>query len=149
MVGKRLLWFSVLLAVMLVVQVAAAQSPSAPSGVCTPAVPEGWQQYRVRAGDTLAELARAAGATPAQIRNTNCITNRLRVGQIIVLPPSNTAPQGDQLQLQTQTRLQDQLVNPDPDQERSQDRDRDRDCSNACDQDQNRQQERDRGSSKR
>ncbi|MBO9308995.1 MAG: endolytic transglycosylase MltG [Chloroflexi bacterium] len=63
--------------------------PSAPSaGACAP--PEGWQPYRVQAGDTLFGFVLGAnGAVDvATIKQANCLTSHLlRIGQVLFLPP--------------------------------------------------------------
>jgi LysM repeat protein len=61
---------------------------TAESAVCTP--PEGWQPYRVQAGDTLFGFALGSeGALDVQtIRQANCLTSDLlRIGQVLYLPP--------------------------------------------------------------
>jgi len=63
--------------------------PSAPpTDACVP--PEGWQPYRVQAGDTLFGFVLGAdGAVDvATIKRANCLTSDLlRVGQVLFLPP--------------------------------------------------------------
>jgi LysM repeat protein len=64
-----------------------AQIASA-SDACAP--PEGWQPYRVQAGDTLFGFVLGAdGAVDvATIKQANCLTSDLlRVGQVLFLPP--------------------------------------------------------------
>ncbi|MCS6870430.1 MAG: endolytic transglycosylase MltG [Anaerolineae bacterium] len=59
------------------------------SAACIP--PEGWQPYRVQAGDTLFGFVLGSdGALTVQaIRQANCLTSDLlRIGQILYLPPN-------------------------------------------------------------
>jgi LysM repeat protein len=50
-------------------------------------IPEGWNVYTVRAGDTLISLSATAGTTVAAIAKVNCIQNELVFeGMIIYLP---------------------------------------------------------------
>ncbi|PJF35149.1 MAG: hypothetical protein CUN49_12005 [Candidatus Thermofonsia Clade 1 bacterium] len=63
-------------------------SPPAQQSVCAP--PEGWQPYRVQAGDTLfGFVIGAEGAVDVQtIRQANCLSSDLlRIGQVLFLPP--------------------------------------------------------------
>ncbi len=60
--------------------------PSVLYPTCTP--PAGWLPYRVRAGDTLYNLAWRAGTSPLLIQQANCLVGEtLTVGRILYLPP--------------------------------------------------------------
>ena len=60
--------------------------PSVLYPTCTP--PTGWLPYRVRAGDTLYNLAWRAGTSPLLIQQANCLVGAtLTVGRILYLPP--------------------------------------------------------------
>ncbi|MGB9890373.1 MAG: LysM peptidoglycan-binding domain-containing protein [Anaerolineae bacterium] len=60
--------------------------PSVLYPTCTP--PRGWLPYRVRAGDTLSNLAWRAGTSPLLIQQANCLVGEtLTPGRILYLPP--------------------------------------------------------------
>jgi len=52
-------------------------------------------RYTVKSGDTLSAIARKYGVTVTQIANANNITNvnLIRVGQVLIIPGTGTAPQ--------------------------------------------------------
>ncbi|SHE88255.1 LysM peptidoglycan-binding domain-containing protein [Alkalibacter saccharofermentans] len=52
-------------------------------------------RYTVKAGDTLSAIARRYGVTVTQLANANNITNvnLIRVGQVLIIPGTGTAPQ--------------------------------------------------------
>ena len=51
-------------------------------------IPEGWVAHVVQVGDTLARLSLASGATVAEIRQANCLTNHIiYLGTEIYVPP--------------------------------------------------------------
>lgn len=63
---------------------------------CVPVLPEGWEVYQIRPGDTLYELAQATGTTVETVVSTNCLpaSDMIRVDQLIYLPsiPSTAIP---------------------------------------------------------
>jgi LysM repeat protein len=62
---------------------------------CTPTSPEGWGAYVVRGGDTLYSLATTRGTTVDEVKRVNClISDSLRVGQNLYLPPLQQLPGG-------------------------------------------------------
>ncbi len=65
---------------------------------CGVVVPDEWEDYRLRSGDTLSGLAAATGTTVDELIRVNCITNPrgLLVGDLLYLPdaPSNDDDNG-------------------------------------------------------
>lgn len=55
---------------------------------CGVVVPDEWEDYRLRSGDTLSGLAAATGTTVDELMRVNCITNPrgLLVGDLLYLP---------------------------------------------------------------
>jgi LysM repeat protein len=73
--------------------------PTNTSTACVQQQPPGWEDYRIRSGDSLSALAVATGTTVAQLQAVNCIADpsRLFVDQLIYLPrdPGDEPSQGN------------------------------------------------------
>jgi LysM repeat protein len=72
---------------------AAARPPDAtPPGTPCGAIPTDWVRHTVQEGETLSQLAEAAGVNPETLVQANCLASmELRVEQRIYLPPPPTA----------------------------------------------------------
>ncbi len=78
-----------------------------PGGGCQRIQPRNWTRYAVRAGETLRDIAANSGASSAELRRVNCLTDGALVAGTTIFVPARitTAPQATPTSLPTATPL--------------------------------------------